>query len=528
MSCGPVPKPMTDSQQMQPSQAPSLSEQLPLGSSPEVALEKLDFELHDFVRFAWASDTAREVWQPRLKRIANAWTNLEWLSTLAGIRSCAIMFVRPEDFVDQAAQWLRNGLYCLPLTIHGTAGSYTSRNLPPLLGKPFMYRVVVGDRCDVEKLKYAYDSCDDILIGRLLGYPDCCTLAFRKRWVQEHVEDTTWSAAVMSNGRSTNARTIRLRCLPQNNILWRWMGIRAVPHLPCTFACATSTDIGAEFLRLGRASGYKQEMDWLLEVLSWPLEWSALHAIAEIRTPVLKVSTRTDATALKYVVQIEGSEYPAEGARGLGFPYNGGGASGPVIQITSRSQESRSNGERDAGWYWSDNGFSSIQAMNNAHLDIVNLAGSVLSDCKKVPTNVLDLGCGNGVLLRRVKQVAKSVVPFGVDIRPAPIRNAQRLLAEYSGNFCCGDMFDCEDIWPTGRRYSLVLLMVGRLLDEPTPRAVVLKNQLLSRCDHLLVYAYDDTLALLRKEFPDVVADAGLRLVEWKPGANIGTAKFCS
>ena len=174
------------------------------------------------------------------------------------------------------------------------------------------------------------------------------------------------------------------------------MSIRAVPHLPCTFNCQQSAVIGLEFIRIGRASGYVQEMDWLTEVLNWPVEWSALHAIAEIRTPVLKVSTRTDATAHKYVVQIEGANYPAEGAKGLIFPYRSGGVPEPLVQVRAQTLGSTPDGERNAGWYWSDNGFSSIQAMNSAHFEIVHLASSVLSNRGSAPANVLDLEWGRG------------------------------------------------------------------------------------------------------------------------------------
>ncbi len=36
-------------------------------------------------------------------------------------------------------------------------------------------------------------------------------------------------------------------------------------------------------------------MDRLLEILSWPVEWSVLHGIAAVKAPVLKVSTRARA-----------------------------------------------------------------------------------------------------------------------------------------------------------------------------------------------------------------------------------------
>jgi hypothetical protein len=59
-----------------------------------------------------------------------------------------------------------------------------------------------------------------------------------------------------------------------------------------------------------------------MELLDWPVEWSALHGIAEIRTPVVKIATRTDPTPERYVVRWMGKSFPADGARGLMFPYS--------------------------------------------------------------------------------------------------------------------------------------------------------------------------------------------------------------
>jgi len=99
------------------------------------------------------------------------------------------------------------------------------------------------------------------------------------------------------------------------------MSLRAVPHLPCSFHCIRSVELGKKFMQLGREAGYAEEMDRLVQILSWPVEWSALHGIAEIKTPILKVSTRTDATPTRYIVHSKGEAYPEEGARGLCFPY---------------------------------------------------------------------------------------------------------------------------------------------------------------------------------------------------------------
>jgi len=58
-----------------------------------------------------------------------------------------------------------------------------------------------------------------------------------------------------------------------------------------------------------------------MTALSWSAEWSGLHGIAEIKTPVLKVITNTDATARKGILRWNGSTFPAEGANGSTFPY---------------------------------------------------------------------------------------------------------------------------------------------------------------------------------------------------------------
>src|SRR5262249_39160303 len=143
---------------------------------------------------------------------------------------------------------------------------------------------------------------------------------FRRVWVDDAMVDTTWPMAV-ATAAASGARSVDVVGPPQSNILWRWMGARAVPHLPCRFDCEATIAFADELIAVGRECGFGEEMDWLLEILSGPVQWSALHGIAEIRTPIVKVPTRTDPTASRHVVQRHGDSYPAEGARGLEFPY---------------------------------------------------------------------------------------------------------------------------------------------------------------------------------------------------------------
>ena len=157
------------------------------------------------------------------------------------------------------------------------------------------------------------------MIGELLGYPACCRDFFRDVWVEHGMIDTTWPQAM--NSGAAEGGMIETPAAPETNVLWRWMGVRAVPHLPCSFSCEPTVELGKNFVQVGRDNGYEQEMDWLMEILSWPIEWSCMHGILELKTPIMKVSASTDATAGKHVVRLSGDAYPEQGAQGLNFPF---------------------------------------------------------------------------------------------------------------------------------------------------------------------------------------------------------------
>jgi hypothetical protein len=270
-------------------------------------MQRLDFRLPDFTRVSWVSDRARLVWQPRLERIRASWREVEWLSVAAGVRECAVLSLPADSVAAQVELWRQRGLTAAPVGTEEAAPTAPAR-------------WAVGAAPDVADFQRAWQAGDDRVLGRMLGHPCCCLDFYRQVWVEQALEDTTWPMAEATVGRP-GACQHEVHGLPQANILWRWLGLRAVPHLPCRFDCPATVALANRLLEIGRLTGHGQEVDWLLEVLSWPVEWSALHGIAEIKTPVLKVSTRTDATACKYVVQRAGSSYPPEGAQGLRFPY---------------------------------------------------------------------------------------------------------------------------------------------------------------------------------------------------------------
>ncbi len=480
--------------------------------------QRLNFQLPDFTRFCWVSDSARSIWEPRLARITNAWLEIEWSSVIAGVRQCCLTSLTPEDLVAKAGEFAKYGLCALPLEMFGISQySYSSISLPREPGKTFVFRVVIGKPESVWQFKQAFSVGDNFLIGELLGFPECCREFFQQVWVEQSCVDTTWQMAfntVEPTKLTEDTRLIKVKGSPYNNILWRWMGIRSVPHLPCSFDCQHTISFGEKLMQVGLSAGYEQEMDWLLQILNWSVEWSALHGIAEIKTPILKVSTLTDATAYKFTVQRQGENEADEGARGLNFPYQT--PRKPLFTSSSAFERGIKNPITELveypGKYAANNGFFSRLMMDKAHQPIIEQAITVLPNTS---STVIDLGCGNGALLKKIYEKNPNIIPYGIEQEASRLENIPLLLPQFVDNFWVGDIFASEELWAQNRRYFLALLMPGRLLEVPPKTAANLKKRLQQQCDRLLIYAYGDWLTRYGS-LAGLAKEAGLELLNGK------------
>jgi hypothetical protein len=271
-------------------------------------MNRLDFALAPFLRLNWVSDHARSVYEPRIEKIVQAWSGLEWLTVAHGLRRCGIATLTPERYISATGEWIRHGLYAVPIDILNQASGGGA------------LRVVVGRPSDLAEFQNALEQGDDEVVAELLGTPNCCR-DFLSRLYCDEVRDVVWPVAEATATREQDEATISLPCNPYTNILWNAVGIRAIPHVPCSFYCEPSFRLANRFIDIGKESGLQTEMEWLHEILTWPMEWSALHGIAETKSPVLRFISATDATSTKYTVRYLGTGFPAEAAQGLCFPY---------------------------------------------------------------------------------------------------------------------------------------------------------------------------------------------------------------
>ena len=153
-----------------------------------------------------------------------------------------------------------------------------------------------------------------------LGIPDCCRLS-NELAHQKVRKEFLWEIAEATEGRQITHQIITLEDDLVMGAFWQQLLLNPVAYHYCSFQCSASKQLQNEQLDFLYEKGFKEEADTLSEIYAWPLEWSASHGIAELRTPVIKLAYDTDATGEKYSIRKLGERYPQHGAMGLHFPY---------------------------------------------------------------------------------------------------------------------------------------------------------------------------------------------------------------
>lgn len=286
-------------------------------------MKRLNFVLPPFVRMAWVSGQAQAIWQPRLLWIRQAWQAIEVASVKAGIRLCAQVETPAWGAAHLASRAKKYGLALIWLSPPlQTATTSTKPGPQPI-------QAVLASPEHAAQFHAAWDTGNWQDMGRLLGYPACCVNFFVKQAAQGY-QDSLWHIAqntskTLSDGTSASTLEENSYCElenePRTNILLAGIGVRPIFHTPCAFNCQTSITLSDKFTQLGHELGFRQEIEYLRDSCAWPVEWTALHGIAEIKNPVFKISTATDATAYKYTLRLSSAVFPEVGGSGIHFPY---------------------------------------------------------------------------------------------------------------------------------------------------------------------------------------------------------------
>ena len=338
--------------------------------------------LPEWTRWAWASMTEREYWNPIINNIDSKREFIEWLALIEGVRPAVFQYIDPEQLPQKILSASSFGLAAIPIDRVNKPLGYSSVATPWDPTQPWEYRVVFikqergKEIAKISNLSNNY-KIDDDKLGEILGYPSCCRNSFLRTWGKNQV-DSTWDQYAETGSADGPVEA---------NMLWRWKNVRWVSHMPCSFQCQETVEIGKKTREVMRKYGLVEEIKAIDTILSWPTKWSGINGIAEIIGPCIKVSTRTDWA-------------PPTDKRW--FKRNG--------RYVKPTED-----------LWKHNGFSSYQGMIDSHTAIIPELNTF------VPQNgaVIDLGCGNGRLLRTAKLHRPDIKISGVDTNIEAITSAR-------------------------------------------------------------------------------------------------------
>lgn len=227
-------------------------------------------------RIAYASEAARAKWAPVLASSERAATDLELLTITDGIRDAALVTTGSADAPLVTAACVRRGLEVTALAAsagqtvvaihrHGQASAWVER----------------------------WAAQDHEAIGVALGYPGCCAA-----WFAE-LSGAGAPGLMLASSPETVAPAYQSPLLSVGLV---GVGVRVVPHFPCSPTCAGSLALAQDVLacahRVGLADGARDSV----AALELRCEWVALHGVAEVTTPFFRFHYPTDYTAARVSV----------------------------------------------------------------------------------------------------------------------------------------------------------------------------------------------------------------------------------
>lgn len=408
--------------------------------------ERLPFQMPEFLRTVWVSEAARAYWEPKIQAVSLVWGQIERATVLHGLRPGTLQSITPENLPDMQRWCVSKSLLMLIVGMEGTQGAYGNAAVPYQPGQPFTYRVYMG--ADPEA--FFTTRHDNFAVGKALGFPPCCTQFFDEWWRARGWRDLAYPALC---GEEGDVLFELFRRAPHANLLLRHLGVRPVFHLPCSFACEATQRLGYEIAALMRTLGYEREEGWAHTLLSMPMEWSSLHGVAMVVTPLFKLVYDSDPLPSKVTLRLRSPVYPQHGATSSTFPFT----MEKPLRVVKRHL----------------NGFTSLEAMEQGHRFILGALP------RKLTGPVLDLGCGDGTLMRTIHQQYPETTVSGVE--------SQDELAKADSRIVVANVFG----WRGWGEYSCVLLAMQRLLEVPQTRAMELLATICQHAAMVLLYSYD-------------------------------------
>lgn len=286
---------------------------------------KTNIERSNFTNITFKKQSDEQRYSNLMSNITGVFLDVEYLSVVEGTRNSHLMFIRPDELEQRKEQFKKYGLEIVLLNkeMDDIHGGYGNHSLDWDGNSGYTWRAIITRPEYVEEWKDTWNErfkgpehvfISEYKIGRLLGYPECCSKHFTEVWMRRGGLDTTWQQAACSVantsdyieaekilGNHTGIELSHEVPIWGSNLL-RWAGLKFVTHLPCSWNCIETRRIAMENIAIATKYGHSYEYQKLYQMLDWETTWTAEFGVATIDTPIFTIQTITDITKTPYRV----------------------------------------------------------------------------------------------------------------------------------------------------------------------------------------------------------------------------------
>lgn len=253
-------------------------------------------KLEPFSQHNWKSLEARNEWKNTLSRASKAKRLAEWMSVSSDKtdRKAAIIHVNNYN----REKWLRrlseHDLVYRDIRYSEPYEGFSHKFFPTTIDDPNRNTyAVIAQNADIadkfEEAELEFDPAEKHkTVGGFLGFPDCCTEHFLDAWHNKEMIDPMYETscntpeAIAKDGDHEDI-WIDEEIEPWANILWRYFGWSFITHIPCSWSCEESLEIGKARGEIMAENGYRDEANALWKWLGSPHVWTGKNSIAHIR-----------------------------------------------------------------------------------------------------------------------------------------------------------------------------------------------------------------------------------------------------
>lgn len=231
-----------------------------------------------------------------VSRVSKALHYAEYETVRRGYRKATTWHIYTVNYDMEVGRIFRDDLVWVPMLRSKVYEGFSHKHFTAKdIGlDTFTFGALARTLEDAEELVKAHEgNVDHKAIGKILGYPDCCTDFFCKVWAKG-IYDPMYEIAMNTEDKEVKGDEVVVYGHPFLNQLTRYVGLRVTPWFPCSFKCKESVRLAEEVWAKLMREYDDEAFDFYVELVKEGIRWDSLYGIAEVTIgDKLKIVTNT-------------------------------------------------------------------------------------------------------------------------------------------------------------------------------------------------------------------------------------------